>query len=113
MRRVMAPPARVVAEARAAAVVEVAAAAVVAAAVAPAVVCGAGSGAPVPPGKYTVTLVRREKGVLTTLAGPVVFNILHDPVATTTVADRQANLEFQVQAQKLTRQISAASKRRP
>jgi hypothetical protein len=69
---------------------------------------GAGSGAAVPPGKYTVTLVRREKGVNTPLAGPVSFNILHDPSATTTVADREANLAFRVQAQQLTRQISAS-----
>ncbi|MEK6612603.1 MAG: glycosyl hydrolase [Gemmatimonadota bacterium] len=70
---------------------------------------GAGGGAAVPPGKYTVTLMRREKGVQTPLAGPVSFSILHDPAATTTVADREANLEFRVQAQKLTRQIAAAS----
>ena len=69
---------------------------------------GAAAGAAVPPGKYTVTLVRREKGVQTTLAGPVSFSILHDPAATTTVADREANLAFRVQAQKLTRQIAAS-----
>ncbi|MBL0171699.1 MAG: hypothetical protein IPP90_13430 [Gemmatimonadaceae bacterium] len=36
------------------------------------------------------------------------FNILHDPAATTTVADREANLTFRAQVQKLTRQISAS-----
>ncbi|HEY5489746.1 MAG TPA: hypothetical protein VIK25_01025, partial [Gemmatimonadaceae bacterium] len=61
-----------------------------------------------PPGKYTVTLVRREKGVVTALAGPVSFNILHDPAATTTVADRESNLEFRTQTQKLTRQVSSS-----
>ena len=66
------------------------------------------AGNPVPPGKYSVTLVRREKGVSTALAGPVSFNVLHDPAATTTVADREANLAFRAQAQKLTRRITAA-----
>lgn len=69
---------------------------------------GGGGGSAVPPGNYTVTLVRREKGVSTPLAGPVAFKILHDPEATTTVADREANLTFRAQAQKLSRQISAA-----
>jgi len=56
-----------------------------------------------------VTLVRREKGVLTPLAAPVSFSVLHDPAATTTVADREANLAFRAQTQKLTRQISASA----
>ena len=55
-----------------------------------------------------MTLVRREEGVLTPLAGPVSFSILQDPAATTTVADRESNLAFRVQAQKLTRQISSS-----
>ena len=69
---------------------------------------GGAGGSPVPPGQYTVTLVRREQGAATTLAGPVSFNVLHDPAATTTVADREANLTFRAQVQKLTRQISAS-----
>ncbi|MEP6590682.1 MAG: glycosyl hydrolase [Gemmatimonadota bacterium] len=69
---------------------------------------GGASGSPVPPGKYTVTLVRREHGASTTLAGPVSFNVLHDPAATTTVADREANVAFRAQAQRLSRQIAAA-----
>ena len=55
-----------------------------------------------------MTLVRREHGVSTPLAGPVSFSVLHDPAATTTVADREANLAFRAQAQKLTRRITAA-----
>ena len=69
---------------------------------------GGAGGSPVPPGQYTVTLVRREQGAATTLAGPVSFNVLHDPAATTAVADRDANLTFRAQVQKLTRQISAS-----
>ena len=69
---------------------------------------GGASGSPVPPGTYTVTLVRREKGVTTPLAGPVSFKVLQDPAASTTVADREANLTFRAQAQKLTRQIAAS-----
>lgn len=69
---------------------------------------GGASGSPVPPGRYSVTLVRREKGVTTSLSAPVQFNVLHDPAATTSVADREANIAFRAQAQKLSRQIAAA-----
>ncbi len=68
---------------------------------------GAGS-SPVLPGTYTVTLVRRENGAYTTLGVPVSFTVLHDPAATTTRADREANLSFRAQAQKLGRQIASA-----
>ena len=69
---------------------------------------GGAGGSPVLPGTYTVTLVRREKGAYTTLGAPVSFNVLHDPAATTTLADREANLSFRAQAQKLGRQIASA-----
>ncbi len=67
-----------------------------------------GGGSAVPPGKYTVTLMRREKGVSTPLGSPVTFSVLHDPLAETTVADREANVTFRAQAQKLSRQIASA-----
>lgn len=69
---------------------------------------GGGLMSAVPPGKYTVTLMRREKGVSTALGSPVSFSVLHDPAATTTVADREANINFRAQAQKLSRQIAAS-----
>ncbi len=69
---------------------------------------GGATGSAVPPGRYTLTLMRREKGISRPLAGPVSFNILHDPAATTTVANREANLAFRAEAQRLTRQIAAA-----
>ena len=64
-------------------------------------------GNPVPPGKYTITLVRRQGGVGTPMGKPVSFSVLHDPAATTTVADREANLAFKSDAQKLTRRITS------
>ncbi len=69
---------------------------------------GGGAASAVPPGKYTVTLVRRERGVLTPIASPVTFSVLHDPAASTTVADREANTTFRAQTQKLSRQIASA-----
>ena len=39
---------------------------------------------------------------------PVSFVVKQDPAATTTVADREANLAFRAQALKLTRQIASA-----
>ena len=69
---------------------------------------GAGGGSAVPPGKYSVTLVRREQGVTTPLAGPVSFSVLHDPAAISSAADREANVTFRAQVQRLTRQIAAS-----
>lgn len=69
---------------------------------------GGGGMSAVPPGTYTVTLVKRVAGVSTALSGPQSFRVLHDPAATTTVADREANVSFRAQAQQLTRQVSAA-----
>ena len=69
---------------------------------------GGGAFSPVPPGTYTATLVRRENGVSTPMAAPVTFSVLHDPAATTTVADREANSSFRAQSTKLSRQLSSA-----
>jgi photosystem II stability/assembly factor-like uncharacterized protein len=69
---------------------------------------GGGAFSAVPPGTYTATLVRRENGVATPMAGPVTFNVLHDPAATTSVADREANIAFRAQATTLSRQVSSA-----
>ena len=69
---------------------------------------GGGGGSAVPPGKYMVTLVRRDKGVNTPMSSPVTFRVLHDPAATTTAADREANLTFRARAQVLSRQIGSA-----
>ena len=69
---------------------------------------GGGAFSAVPPGTYTATLVRREKGVAAPMAPPTTFSVLHDPAATTTVADREANLTFRAQATKLSREVSSA-----
>lgn len=63
---------------------------------------------PVPPGKYTVTIGRREKGVFTPLATAVVMTVLPDPDIPVALADRQANIAFRLKQSKLTRQISQA-----
>jgi len=42
------------------------------------------------------------------MAPPTTFSVLHDPAATTTVADREANLTFRAQATKLSREVSSA-----
>lgn len=69
---------------------------------------GGGGASAVPPGRYSVTLVRREKGVETAISPAVSFNVLHDPAATTTVADREANVTFRAQATALNQRITAA-----
>lgn len=69
---------------------------------------GGAGGSAVPLGPFTVTLVRQEKGVRTPIAAPVSFSVLQDPTATTTVADREANVTFRATAQKLSQQISAS-----
>ena len=63
---------------------------------------------PVPPGKYTVTIGKREKGVFTPLATPVAMMVWPDPDIAVTLADRQANIDFRAKQSKLARQISQA-----
>jgi hypothetical protein len=71
---------------------------------------GGGSGlTAVPPGQYTLVIGKREKGVFTPTSNSVTFNVLQDPAATTTVADREANVAFRAQASKLIQDISQAT----
>jgi hypothetical protein len=63
----------------------------------------------VPPGKYTVVIGKREKGIFTPSSTPVSFSVLHDPAATTTIADREANVAFRAQAAMLSQEISQAA----
>jgi photosystem II stability/assembly factor-like uncharacterized protein len=63
---------------------------------------------PVLPGKYTVTVGKREKGTFTPLASPVTFSVLPDAEAPATVAERQAGMEFRLKEAKLSRQITQA-----
>jgi photosystem II stability/assembly factor-like uncharacterized protein len=63
---------------------------------------------PVPPGKYTVTIGRREKGQFAPLAAPVVMTVLPDPEISIAVADRHANRDFRLKQSRLVRQISEA-----
>lgn len=60
------------------------------------------------PGKYTVTLGKREKGAFTPLASPVSFSVLADPSDHMTIAERQAAMEFRQKEGKLSRQITEA-----
>ncbi len=63
---------------------------------------------PVPPGNYTMTLGKRERGVFSAIATPVTFAVLPDPTIVVTPADRQANIEFRQKQAKLSRQITQA-----
>ena len=70
---------------------------------------GAAGLAVVPPGKYTVVIGKREKGVFTPSSTPVSFSVLQDPAATTTIADREANVAFRSQVAKLSQEVSQAA----
>ena len=63
---------------------------------------------PVPPGKYTMTLGKREHGVFSPLAGPVTFSVLPDSGMPVTLAARQANIDFRRRQAALSRQITEA-----
>jgi photosystem II stability/assembly factor-like uncharacterized protein len=62
----------------------------------------------VPPGKYTVTIGKREKGAFSPLASPVSFAVLPDPSAPLGDAQIAANFEFRKKESTLSRQISEA-----
>lgn len=63
---------------------------------------------PVPPGKYTMTIGKRERGVFTALAVPVTFAVLPDTAMPITLAGRQANIDFRRKQAALSRQITEA-----
>jgi photosystem II stability/assembly factor-like uncharacterized protein len=62
----------------------------------------------VPPGKYTMTVGKREHGVFSALATPVTFAVLPDSTMPITLAGRQANLEYRRKQAALSRQITEA-----
>ncbi len=70
---------------------------------------GGANGPYVVPGKYAVTLSQRVGGVVTQLAGPVSFNVVHDGAGGITVADHQARGRFQAQVRELQRQMTGAT----
>ena len=61
---------------------------------------------PVPTGKYSLTIGKREKGVFTALAAPVGFNVLADPELPVSVAELQAGLEYRQKQSRLSRQVT-------
>ncbi len=69
---------------------------------------GCGGCLPVPPGKYSVTIGKRERGVFTPLAAPVSFAVLPDPVIPVSVAELQAGIDYRQKEARLAREISEA-----
>lgn len=63
---------------------------------------------PVPPGKYAVTIGKREHGVFSALGTPVTFAVLPDSAMPITVAGRLANIEYRRKQMALARQITEA-----
>ncbi|MGH7581877.1 MAG: WD40/YVTN/BNR-like repeat-containing protein [Gemmatimonadales bacterium] len=62
----------------------------------------------VPPGKYTVTIGKREKGIVTPLAAPVSFTVRSDPSNPLTPDEIAANLDYREKEAALSRQITEA-----
>jgi photosystem II stability/assembly factor-like uncharacterized protein len=60
------------------------------------------------PGKYSVTLYKRVGGVVSQLAGPVAFDVLPDPAAIVTAAERERRATFEQKLTALRRSISGA-----
>ena len=62
----------------------------------------------VPPGKYSVTIGKREKGAFTPLATPGGVNVRPDPEIPVSTAELQAGLEYRQKHLKLSRQVTQA-----
>src|SRR4029077_5039074 len=60
------------------------------------------------PGKYTVTMAQRVGGVVSSLGGPVSFNVVIDPQAGHTQADLTARWQFDQKLQGMRRDLAAA-----
>ncbi|MGH7592758.1 MAG: hypothetical protein ACRELE_02755, partial [Gemmatimonadales bacterium] len=63
---------------------------------------------PVPPGSYTATIGKRDKGVFTPLANPMSFAVHADPLNPHTPAEVQANIAYRQKESKLSREITQA-----
>ena len=63
---------------------------------------------PVPPGRYSVTIGKRERGIFTPLATPVTVNVLADPEMPISAAELQAGLDYRQKETRLSRQVSQA-----
>ena len=62
----------------------------------------------VPPGKYAITIGRREHGMFTPLSTPTAFAVKPDPELPITAAELQAALDYRQQQTKLSRQVTQA-----
>lgn len=60
------------------------------------------------PGKFTVTMAKKEAGVLTALSGPVDFQVVPLNLATFTAENREAAREFQDKTRRLYRAVRGA-----
>jgi photosystem II stability/assembly factor-like uncharacterized protein len=61
------------------------------------------------PGRYAVSLAQRVEGVVTPLAGPVIFTVVADGAGAVPEADRKELADFQRQAARLQRALTAAT----
>jgi photosystem II stability/assembly factor-like uncharacterized protein len=68
-----------------------------------------GAGPLVPPGKYRVSLSKREGGVATALAGPVEFNVVLDTLGAPSADDVKALVAFHRDVLKLRKGVTAAN----
>ncbi len=62
------------------------------------------------PGKYSATLVKETDGTITSLAGPVEFNVIPLELATFAAADKEEALAFKLKTARLQRAVRGASK---
>jgi photosystem II stability/assembly factor-like uncharacterized protein len=60
------------------------------------------------PGRYSVTLSQRVRGVVTQVAGPVSFNVVLDPQAERVAPDQSARWQFQEKLQALRRELAGS-----
>ncbi|MFP5354816.1 MAG: WD40/YVTN/BNR-like repeat-containing protein [Gemmatimonadota bacterium] len=60
------------------------------------------------PGRYSVTLAQRVGGVVTSLGGPVSFNVVTEPGSPVTIADHAARGAFQARLRELRRSVAGA-----
>jgi hypothetical protein len=60
------------------------------------------------PGRYSVTLSQRVRGVVTQVAGPVSFNVALDPQSAQNAADQTARWQFQEKLQVLRREVAGS-----
>ena len=63
---------------------------------------------PVPPGRYTLTIGRRERSAFSPLGTPVSFNVLPDPELPVSVAELEAGIAYRQKQGRLARDVRQA-----